>query len=354
MFRSTSKDKREGLYSRNWAFISASMQKQLAQATIFTAGTGLGSVIATLAARTGFQRFILADGDVVEVSNLNRQVFTRKQLGVNKASAVKKIVGDIVPSASVEVVPRFIDSALAARYIARADVVVNTIDLTNPAFLGVNRVARAQNKPVLFPINLGWGGAVLVFTPDAISLDEFIGGDSHTTLQGALAADGGDEATMATRLVRRILEEVPGGVPLYLSDTLARYSERTNDSWPFDPQLGVATHLTAAMTVRAAVALVTGEPLRVAPDIIWADTYVSSSSLASEPAALGQASPELAMFEGAARETPVADQMMEATESKEAEESKAEEPGKAVVVDPADMALEGAEDSEMVAERLVE
>src|SRR5579885_865073 len=56
------------LYLRNWAFIAPELQDRLAHTTLLTAGAGLGSVIAVLAARTGVQRFILADGDVVEES----------------------------------------------------------------------------------------------------------------------------------------------------------------------------------------------------------------------------------------------------------------------------------------------
>ena len=58
---------REGLFSRNWAFLSAPLQERLAETKLFVAGTGLGGVAAVQAARTGFGRFILADGDRVDV-----------------------------------------------------------------------------------------------------------------------------------------------------------------------------------------------------------------------------------------------------------------------------------------------
>src|SRR5215472_11947722 len=67
----------ETLYTRNWAYISAELQDHLATTTLFTAGSGLGSVVAILAARTGVKRFIIADGDTVQESNLNRQSFSR-------------------------------------------------------------------------------------------------------------------------------------------------------------------------------------------------------------------------------------------------------------------------------------
>jgi molybdopterin/thiamine biosynthesis adenylyltransferase len=263
------------LYSRNWAFISRETQDRLAQTTLLAAGTGLGSVIAVLAAQTGFQRFILADGDRVALSNLNRQAFTRADLGRNKAKATARIIHAIAPNAWVKIVSRFLDTVSAAKYIARADLVINTIDLTSSAFLGVNRVARAQGKPVIFPMNLGWGGAVLVFTPQGTSLDEFIAGAEQVTAPAERAAD--DATLIASRLVARTLENLPGGVPVYLREVLERFLTRTPETWPFDPQLGAAAHITAALSVRAAVALVTGEPLRVAPEVIWADASVQAT-----------------------------------------------------------------------------
>src|SRR5690348_17290059 len=69
------------MFSRNWAFIAPQVQASLDRQVIFAAGVGLASVVATLACRTGFSRFILADGDVVDVSNLNRQAFGLADVG---------------------------------------------------------------------------------------------------------------------------------------------------------------------------------------------------------------------------------------------------------------------------------
>jgi molybdopterin/thiamine biosynthesis adenylyltransferase len=263
------------LYSRNWAFIAQETQTRLAQTTLFTAGTGLGSVIAVLAARTGFQRFILADGDRVALSNLNRQAFTRADLGRNKAKATARMIHAIAPNAQVKIVPRYLDSVRAAKQIARADLLINTIDLTSSAFLGVNRVARAQGRPVIFPMNLGWGGVALVFTPESMSLDEFVAGDPQAR-SAAGAEHEESDAQLATRLITRTLQSLPGGVPPYLQQVLRQYVARTDATWPYDPQLGAAAHITAALSVRAATALACGEPLRVAPDVIWADAYASA------------------------------------------------------------------------------
>jgi molybdopterin-synthase adenylyltransferase len=249
------------LYSRNWAFIDAELQGRLARSTILTVGSGLGSVIVCLAARTGFQRFILADGDVVEESNLNRQAFIRGQIGVNKASATAALINSIAPAAEIRVVPEYVGKKGFGPLVEAADIVVNTIDMESMAFVELNRAARTAEKTVLFPINIGWGGGLLVFSPQSMSLDEFID-----------ESRGND---VATRVVVGILDRLPQGLPPYLGELLPKYSARTDRSWPYDPQLGIASHITAALAVRTAVALVAGEPVRMAPNLIWCDTMAN-------------------------------------------------------------------------------
>lgn len=256
------------LYTRNWAFIAPELQRRLANTTLFTAGTGLGSVIAVLAARTGVQRFILADGDIVEESNLNRQAFTRVHLGQNKAQATAAILADIQPAATIEVVPSYLDAASAAELVTRADIILNTIDLDTPAFLDLNRVARAAGKPVLFPLNPAWMGTVVVFTPEAQSLDEFLG---ITDTSNPPSLD-----IITRRLLERIYAQVPGGLP----DTLRTLLDASLDGgspiglamqqWGA-PQLGVTSALTASLAVSALVALVGNESVRVAPQVITVD-----------------------------------------------------------------------------------
>ena len=73
-------------------FLSSEDQHAIAQTRVLLAGCGLGSNIAVLAARTGFSRFTIADGDVVDSSNLNRQAFRVEHLGRNKAEVTESLI----------------------------------------------------------------------------------------------------------------------------------------------------------------------------------------------------------------------------------------------------------------------
>lgn len=245
----------DDLFSRNWAFITPELQHILDHTCLFAAGSGLISTIVTLACRTGFGSFILADGENVELSNLNRQAFFRRQIGENKATATAELLREIRPDVEVTVLPESIENGSYATSLDRANIVINTLDYDNPAFFALARDARARGIPMIIPLHLGWGGAVFVFTGDSMPLAEALGVNPSASHS---AAD------VSGRLVASAFGGSPSGMPDYLAATLADF--QTNGArWPCQPQLGAAASLTAAMVVRAAAALAANEPVRVAP-----------------------------------------------------------------------------------------
>lgn len=62
---------------------------------VFILGAGaVGSWAAVLLAKTGFQEFVLADDDIVERSNLNRSLYSHRDVGKSKCEALRdQIVG---------------------------------------------------------------------------------------------------------------------------------------------------------------------------------------------------------------------------------------------------------------------
>ena len=116
------------LTRQNWGFLSEKEQDLIGSTTVLLAGCGLGSNVAVLAARTGFQHFIAANGDLVEASNLNRQAFRVEHLGQNKAEATSRLIREVNPDAEVEVVPRFLQAEDADAIVERSGLVVNMVD----------------------------------------------------------------------------------------------------------------------------------------------------------------------------------------------------------------------------------
>lgn len=58
---------------------------------------GLGSNIAVMLVRSGFNNLVLVDFDTVAESNLNRQIYFRKHLGIKKTEACSEILKMIDP-----------------------------------------------------------------------------------------------------------------------------------------------------------------------------------------------------------------------------------------------------------------
>lgn len=63
---------------------------------------GLGSNIAIMLARTGVGKLLLIDFDIVEPSNLNRQSYYIKHLGIPKTEALKQQIEEINPFIEIE------------------------------------------------------------------------------------------------------------------------------------------------------------------------------------------------------------------------------------------------------------
>jgi sulfur carrier protein ThiS adenylyltransferase len=75
----------------------------LRRATVGIAGVGgLGSAVAVALARTGVGRLVIADFDLVEPSNLNRQQYFIDQIGLFKVDALAANLGRINPCTVVE------------------------------------------------------------------------------------------------------------------------------------------------------------------------------------------------------------------------------------------------------------
>ena len=79
------------------------MRKKLRGAKVAVAGLGgLGSNIAVMLARSGIGHLFLVDFDVVDVTNLNRQMYFISHLGLPKTEALPQILYQINPYLTCE------------------------------------------------------------------------------------------------------------------------------------------------------------------------------------------------------------------------------------------------------------
>jgi sulfur carrier protein ThiS adenylyltransferase len=99
------------------------------QATVGIMGLGgLGSPVAIALARVGVGRLILADFDVVEPSNLNRQQYFIEQIGMKKTEALKQNLGRINPYVRVDTVEQRLTEANIPEIFRGVDVLAECFD----------------------------------------------------------------------------------------------------------------------------------------------------------------------------------------------------------------------------------
>ncbi|MEW6594719.1 MAG: sulfur carrier protein ThiS adenylyltransferase ThiF [Thermodesulfobacteriota bacterium] len=89
---------------------------------------GLGSPLAAALARMGVGRLLLADYDVVEPSNLNRQHYFIDQIGLMKTAALKATLARINPHVVVECLEAQLTEADIPKYFAEVDVLAECFD----------------------------------------------------------------------------------------------------------------------------------------------------------------------------------------------------------------------------------
>lgn len=91
---------------------------------------GVGSYIAEALARIGVQNLIIVDGDVVDITNINRQLIANMEtIGRNKAELVKERINLINPFANVVAISKFVKSEGDIDFVdGTVDYVIDAID----------------------------------------------------------------------------------------------------------------------------------------------------------------------------------------------------------------------------------
>lgn len=89
---------------------------------------GLGSNCAANLIRSGFEKFVIADFDVIAGSNLNRQFYFADQVGMPKPDALKENLSRINPRASLECVQIKLDRENILQVFDGCDAVMEAFD----------------------------------------------------------------------------------------------------------------------------------------------------------------------------------------------------------------------------------
>lgn len=139
---------------------SPGVYERVRKAAVGIAGLGgLGSAVAISLARTGIGRLILADHDVVEPSNLNRQQYLIRHLGMAKTEALRELLAEINPHVEVTTVNLELDPQNIPGIFRSADIIVECFDdaIAKSMLLGSVREALPQAYLILASGLAGYG-----------------------------------------------------------------------------------------------------------------------------------------------------------------------------------------------------
>jgi adenylyltransferase/sulfurtransferase len=146
--------------------VGAAGQLKLKQSHILVIGAGgLGSPVALYLAAAGIGHLTLVDGDVVDTSNLQRQIiFEHRQVGQPKAAAAGERLRRLNPDIRVDAIEAFLSADNAPELVATADLVVDCTDNFSARYL-INDHCCALNKPWVFASIQKFFGQCALFTP---------------------------------------------------------------------------------------------------------------------------------------------------------------------------------------------
>ncbi|TDO24458.1 HesA/MoeB/ThiF family protein [Pedobacter duraquae] len=155
-----------GRYSRQMLLpeIGIAGQEKLRSASVFVIGAGgLGCPVLQYLVSAGVGRIGIIDHDIVDLSNLQRQIlYNDTDIGLSKALTAKRKLELLNPFVMIEAYPEKLVAENAMTLIGRYDLVIDGSDNFPTRYL-VNDSCVAAGIPLVFGSILGFEGQISVF-----------------------------------------------------------------------------------------------------------------------------------------------------------------------------------------------
>jgi molybdopterin/thiamine biosynthesis adenylyltransferase len=165
-------------FSRNIGWTSREEQTTLRHKRVAIAGMGgVGGVHLLTLARLGIGAFHIADFDVFDIVNFNRQVgATVSSIGKPKADVLAAMARDINPEIDITLFQGGVNQDNLTEFFAGVDLYVDGLDFfAFPARQAIFAACASMGIPAITAAPLGMGTAVLNFMPGKMTFEEYFG-----------------------------------------------------------------------------------------------------------------------------------------------------------------------------------
>lgn len=237
---------------RNQGLVDDREQHLLRNSPILVAGCGsIGGGAVEPLVRLGAETLRLAEPDVYELHNLNRQNAVRHDVGTNKAAALAERCGQINPYATIEVESRGVTPQSIEALLAGAALVIDGVDVTTTLALEAKYLlhvrAHARGVPVISGYDIAGVQVVLVYDYRNPRID-VLGGRFSTASPAAI------------RPLSFLASVVPlRAVPIEIIPTLRRLAAGEELSFP---QLGYTAQAFGVLAARISLEMLAGRRVR--------------------------------------------------------------------------------------------
>lgn len=153
-------------YQRQMMLFGDEGQERLKKANIFIAGAGgLGSPVSLYLAVAGVGTITIVDKDVVDRTNLNRQILHfDRDIGKKKTASAEEKLRKLNPDITVKAIEAKIDETTISDLVREADGIVDALDNYPTRYL-LNRVAVSKEIPLFHGGIRGFYGQATTIIP---------------------------------------------------------------------------------------------------------------------------------------------------------------------------------------------
>jgi len=161
-------EKQQARYARQIRlaqFGEEGQQKILNASALIVGMGGLGSPAAMYLAAAGIGKLVITDYDMVEVSNLQRQIIhLDKSIGENKVDSAKQTIEALNPECEVETIGYQLDGEELKSAIEGVDIVLDCTD-NFPTRFEVNRYCVETETPLVTGAAIRLEGQIMNYQP---------------------------------------------------------------------------------------------------------------------------------------------------------------------------------------------